>query len=200
MREFILITVPPGAKPSSFTFSNTSPRFLSSLTSTQTLPLNTLWNLIGPSLPARDIVLEVDFFGSNRLFKNFNILNWVVQLSHTQISYTRFLIHGEKQQAAVGTHGDIDGMRIHSHPVMLSKVIHFWDNCVVYEVQLLEVLDKLFFSQPDYYRWTLTSGLALFLKVFKTARLPLSFSSFKYHKRPPQATQTLSTSNSASKM
>ena len=72
-----------------------------------------------------DIVLKVDFFGSDRLFKNFNFLNWVVQLSHIQILSTRFLIQGEKQQATEGTYGDINGMRIHSHPAVLSKGIHF---------------------------------------------------------------------------
>ena len=57
IRDFISTTVPPGARPSTFTFSNTSPRFLSLLTSTQRLPLTTSWNLIGPSLLARNTTL-----------------------------------------------------------------------------------------------------------------------------------------------
>ena len=96
----------------------------------------------------------MDFFGSNRLLKNFNL--WVVQLSHIRFLSIPFLIQLEKQQAAVRTHGDIDGIRIHSHPIVLIKVVHFWDNCVAYEVRLLEVLDKLFISQPGYCRFLLS--------------------------------------------
>ena len=46
-------------------------------------------------------------------------------------------------------------MRIHSHAFVLNKVIHFWDNCVAYEVQRAEVLDKLFICQTDYCGWIL---------------------------------------------
>ena len=171
-----------------------------------TLPLTTSWNLIGPSLPARNTTLflkwislaATDSLGTSTFWTR--LCNWAIYKFYLPVSWFRVrnsrLLKGP--MAILMGWGYIPTLFC-SVKRSISEII-VWltkSGCWRYSISFSSAnLITTAGSWRSLFRtWSfrgrnirivfLTSGLASFLKIFKIAGLPLSFSSFKYQMTKP---------------